>query len=254
MAMKVSELPIRLRCFTTGVVRPKARERGLRRYVLDAWQEETLPVNVFVVEHPDGVCLFDCGQTARAAIPGHLPRWHPFLRLARFELTTEDEAGVQLRRHGLEPEAVRWVVLSHLHTDHVGGIDAFRNADVLVTRTEWQLAAGLRGRLRGYLPQHWPAGLVPTLVDFAGPPLGPFPGSFNLTDDGRLVLVPTPGHTRGHMSMLVDAGKRGYLLCGDLVQSPAALAATSPAIGEFCEREAVLALAAHDPEAARRLV
>ena len=107
---------------------------------------------------------------------------------------------------------MRWVVLSHLHTDHVGGVSAFAHADVLVSRIEWERAAGMRGRLRGYLPQHWPAGLTPRLVDFSGPAAGPFAASHDVAGDGRLLMVPLPGHTPGHAGLLVDGQT---LLAGD---------------------------------------
>jgi glyoxylase-like metal-dependent hydrolase (beta-lactamase superfamily II) len=245
--MPADPAAIKLRCLTTGEVRQKAGDRGVRRYVLDCWKEDTLPVNVFVIEHPDGVCVFDSGQTARAAAPGYLPRWHPFLRLARFELGPEEEAGSQLARLGIDPADVRWLVLSHLHTDHVGGVDAFRNAEILVTRTEWGLASGLGGRLRGYLPQHWPSGTSASMVDFTGPPIGPFPGSHDVAGDGELMLVPTPGHTRGHMAMIVRGEHgRGYLCCGDLVSSAAALSESSPAIARFCRDHNLIVLTTHD--------
>jgi glyoxylase-like metal-dependent hydrolase (beta-lactamase superfamily II) len=242
-------------CFTTGVARSRARHLGPLRYVCDAWEAEVLPVNAFVVEHPRGLCLFDCGQTARAAVPGYLPRWHPWLRLSRFELAQRDEIGNQLREAGLGPADVRWVVLSHLHTDHVGGLDSFRHAEVLVSRTEWRLARGAGGRLRGYLPQHWPHGLKPRLVDFTGPPVGPFAGSCDVAGDRELLLVPTPGHTRGHMSMLVRGANRNcsYLLCGDAAHTAEELAAVDPDVGAFCRSERVVALASHDPAAAQML-
>ena len=94
----------------------------MRRYLPGGWSTETEPINVFAVTHPDGVLVFDTGQSAAAARPGFLPRWHPYLRLARFELTPEDEAAEQLRAAGLDPAEVRLVVLSHLHTDHIGGL------------------------------------------------------------------------------------------------------------------------------------
>jgi N-acyl homoserine lactone hydrolase len=245
--MRADPFALQLRCLTTGEVRTKVGERGFRRYLLDRWREETLPVNVIVVEHPEGVCVFDSGQTSQAVAPGYLPRWHPFLRLARFGLSGDDEAGSQLTRLGIDPADVRWLVLSHLHTDHVGGINAFRNAEILVSRTEWRRATGIGGRVRGYLPQHWPRGLTPSLVDFTGPAIGPFSGSYDLTGDGTLSLVPTPGHTPGHMAMVVQAGpQRGYLCSGDLVHSPADLASASPAIADFCATKQLSVLATHD--------
>jgi glyoxylase-like metal-dependent hydrolase (beta-lactamase superfamily II) len=195
-----------IRRLTTGRVRGKRRS-GPLRYLPGGWGEETLPVHAFAVVHPDGVCLFDTGQTAKAAQPGYLPRWHPYLRLARFELEPADDVMSQV-----DPRSVRWVVLSHLHTDHVGGLSAFTHAEVLVSRTEWERATGFRGRLRGYLPQHWPPGLRPRLVEFTGPPAGPFPASYDVAGDSMLLMVPLPGHTPGHAGLLVQGST---LLAGD---------------------------------------
>jgi N-acyl homoserine lactone hydrolase len=240
---------VRVHRLTTGVVRPKRADRGARRYLADDWSDDTLPVNAFAVEHPDGVCLFDTGQTAAATHPGYFPGWQPWFRLARFELGPEDEAASQLERLGLRPSDVRWVVLSHLHTDHAGGLAPFVAAEVLVARTEWQAAQGLSGRVRGYLPQYWPAGLVPTLVDFDGPALGPFAGSHDIAGDASLLLVPTPGHTRGHAALLVRGEAGGVLLGGDLAHDPDGLAAAAPDVAAFCAREGIRVLLAHDPAA-----
>lgn len=247
--MKTGADPVRIHCFSTGVVRPKAGERGLRRYLVDDWARKALPVNVFALEHPQGLCLFDTGQTARAAEPGYFPRWGPFFRLSRFELSASQEVAPQLEQVGLGPANVRWVVLSHLHTDHVGGLDAFADAEILVSRTEWQRATGLGGRLRGYLPQYWPPTIEPRLVDFTNTGFGPFEGSLDLAGDGRLVLVPTPGHTPGHMSLLVRNDRRSYLLGGDVVHTADELERREPALAAYCRREHVVFLAAHDPVA-----
>jgi N-acyl homoserine lactone hydrolase len=237
---------MRVHCLTTGRVRPKSRSHGVRRWLPGGWADATLPVNAFAIEHERGVCLFDTGQEARAAEPGYFPRWHPFFWLSRFELEPRDEVHVQLRGRGIEPADVRWAVLSHLHTDHVGGVAAFAASDVVVSRVEWERATGLRGRLRGYVPQHWPAGLVPRLVDFDGPPLGPFAASHDLAGDGRLVLVASPGHTPGHMCLIAREADQGFLLGGDLAHDAASLPSS---IVDFCRREGLVFLAAHDRNA-----
>ncbi len=239
---------MRVRTLTTGRVRPKRAPRGVRRYLPGGWSGDTLPVQAFLVEHPAGLCLFDTGQTARAASPGYLPRWHPFLRLARFELGPTDEVGAQLGAAGLEPGSVRWVVLSHLHTDHAGGLGAFAGSEIVVSRVEWQRAQGLAGRLRGYLPQHWPSGARPRLVDPEGPPLGPFPWSLDLAGDGTLLVVPAPGHTPGHLGLVARDGSGGAFLGGDMARSTAELARTAPAVARYCEEEGLAVLLAHAEE------
>jgi glyoxylase-like metal-dependent hydrolase (beta-lactamase superfamily II) len=240
---------VRISCLSTGRVRPKRGDRGVRRYISDDWAEEALPVNVFLVEHSQGLCLFDTGQTARAAEPGYFPRLYPFFRLSRFELTPEDEVAAQLPRLGYRVEDVRWIVLSHLHTDHVGGLRAFRDAEVLVSRREWDDAQGLGGRLRGYLPQYWPAGIDARLVDFTGPAVGPFPASHDIVGDNSLMLVPSPGHTRGHMSLLVREGSQFFLFGGDAAMAARDLARSAPMLADFCERSGAVFLATHDARA-----
>jgi glyoxylase-like metal-dependent hydrolase (beta-lactamase superfamily II) len=242
---------VRITPLSTGRVRRKRAPRGVRRYFADDWSKETLPVNVFLIEHPDGLCLFDTGQTALASAPGYFPSWYPFFRLARFELGPGDEAATQLAQIGHDTANVRWVVLSHLHTDHVGGLTPFSDSELLVLRAEWEDAQGLRGRLRGYLPQYWPSGLRVRLVDFEGPPIGPFAGSHDISGDGSLVLVPTPGHTRGHMSVLVRRNGQAFLLGGDAAEDPNDLGRVAPTLADYCRRNGVLFLAAHDDGAAK---
>lgn len=243
---------MQVRCVTTGRVRAKAGERGVRRYLLDEWRSGTSPVHAYLVDDAGELTLFDAGQTARAARPGWFPRWHPFFRLSRFELGPPDEVAAQLRALGIEPAAVTRVVLSHLHTDHVGGLGAFTHASVLVSRLEWERGTGLGGRIRGYLPQHWPPGLEPTLIDFRGPAVGPFRASHDVAGDGRLLLVPAPGHTAGHAALLARDGERSWLLAGDLAHTAAELDRVAPEIAAWCRADGVEILLAHDCDAPRR--
>jgi len=239
----------RIRCLRTGVVREREGTRGAGRYLWARWRENALPVNAFLVEHPDGLCLFDTGQTVQAASPGYFPRWQPFFRLARFELEADDEVEGQLVALGISPRDVRWIVLSHLHTDHVGGLQAFRTSDVVVSATEWRRASGLAGRVRGYLPQYWPPNLEPRLLDLDRDGFDPFPGSHDLAGDGTLVVVSTPGHTPGHVGLLVRRRGGDVLLGGDLAHTRADLERVAPAIARYCGEHGVAYVGTHDWDA-----
>ncbi len=133
-----------------------------------------------------------------------------------------------------------------------------KDSEIVVSETEYGLARGLAGRLRGYLPHRWPDGFAPRVVN-------PPEEGLELADG--VVLIATPGHTAGHMSVLVE-GEPRILIAGDAAYSedllyrgiPDSLATDPPAArqtmarirGLQAERETIV-LPTHDPDAAARL-
>ena len=197
-----------------GVGTGNARRLNVLR---DKQWTDPLPIHAWAIEHPEGVIIVDTGEMAAGSDPHHYPALNPYLRRAtRFDIAREDEIDAQLRRAGLAVEQVRWVVLTHLHTDHAGGLGFFRDAEVIISREEWDAARGIRGRGRGYLPQFFPRWLRPRTVELRGDPVGPFPASYPLTEAGDILLVPTRGHTFGHLSVIVEPpGEPRLVLAGD---------------------------------------
>jgi N-acyl homoserine lactone hydrolase len=230
---------------------------------------EPLPILAWAIETDEGVVVVDTGETARTSEAGYFPRWHPYFRLAvRIDVRPDQEIGPQLLVLGIRPDDVRTVILTHLHTDHAGGLHHFPKSEVLVSGEELKLATGFLGRLRGYLPNRWPAWFAPRPIVFESIPRGPFDRSYPLTSDGSVVIVPTPGHTPGHVSVIVDDGDVSFFLAGDasytqqsLVEqkvdgvSPSesvALHTLQTILGYARERHTVY-LPTHDPESASRL-
>ena len=262
----------------TGTVAVKSRQRvgvgsGRRRFLktlIDREWSEPLPILAWIITHPDGVIVVDTGETSRVAERGYFPAWHPYFRLGLREwVKPEEEMGRQLSAHGIAAKDVSVVVLTHLHTDHAGGLHAFPDTKMLVSRREMQLAAGLMGRMRGYLNDEFPDWFSPTPVDFDDEPFGPFPSSKRVTDDGDVRLVPTPGHTPGHLSVVVEADDCTYLLAGDASYSEELMLAgvvdgvaaddaearlTLDRIRALAAERRVVYLPSHDPGSVERLL
>ncbi|MBZ0301917.1 MAG: MBL fold metallo-hydrolase, partial [Anaerolineae bacterium] len=193
----------------------------------------------------------------------------PYYRMGvRMHVQPEDEIGPQLRQIGIEPRDVRWLVLTHLHTDHAGGLHHFPEAEILVTPAEYRAASGLNGRLSGYLPQRWPHWFLPTLVEFSDPAVGSFPNSFTLTRAGDVHLVPAAGHTPGQMAVILEEGPHRILIAGDIsytqqtmldqvvdgvAPDPQAAAQTLARTLAYVQSHPTVYLPSHDPDSAVRL-
>jgi glyoxylase-like metal-dependent hydrolase (beta-lactamase superfamily II) len=237
--------------------------------VLDRDWTEPLPIYAFVVEHPEGVIVVDTGESAGASVPGYFPRWHPVFRFAvREQVSPEQEIGPQLERLGIRPSDVRTVVMTHLHTDHAGGLHHFPDTEILVARSEIEYAGGVRGRLRAYPNKRWPDWFDPTPIDLDSEPFGPFPQSMRLTAAGDVTLVPLPGHTPGHIGVMIEDGDHSVFLAGDssytqdlllrgkvagVGSDEEAERVTHRRIREYVAKNPTVYLVAHDPETGIRL-
>lgn len=169
-----------------------------------AGAEGTLDLQVwsFLIQHPVGTVLFDTGmhpviQDDPAARLGGLA--------GLFEIHYEpgEEIAERVAEAGVDPAAVDIIVSSHLHFDHAGGNDTIGDVPVVVQRVEWEHARHEDDG--GYVPADWDTGQHLELVD----------GDHDLFNDGRVVCIPTAGHTPGHQSLLVRLDDGDVLLTAD---------------------------------------
>ena len=142
-------------------------------------------------------------------------------RIFRFEIAPDNKLGKQLEGIGVAPNAITKAVISHLHFDHVGGIADIPQAELLVSEREWAQLSEPHPEHEWILREHIQipgANWRPIKFQSTDDPLvAPFGGSYDVMGDGSLVLLPTPGHTPGSMSMLIQlVGMPPILLIGDL--------------------------------------
>ena len=193
--------------------------------------------------------------------------------LARFEIGPQQTLSAGLGRIGYAAADVKTAVVSHLHQDHIGGLAELGQADIVVSRAEWDTLSNPLPEMRGLMARHidlpglrWRR-IEPEPTNDSG--LAPFRSGHDLLGDGSLVLLPTPGHTPGSMSMLVrQPGRPPLMMVGDLtydahlletghvpgVGSRRRLRETTAMVNTMRQRyPGLVILPAHDPGAASRL-
>jgi N-acyl homoserine lactone hydrolase len=153
--------------------------------------------NCYLIHHAQGYLIWDTGVTDAVAAmadgqPGQngAPSWHRAKTLA-----------AQLEEIGVKPSDVRYIAVSHTHPDHIGNVELFPKAELLVQKAEydWPSPFGV-GRFK---PEH---------------PVTKLAGDHDVFGDGSVTIISTPGHTPGHQSLLVKLPHTGsVLLSGDAV-------------------------------------
>jgi glyoxylase-like metal-dependent hydrolase (beta-lactamase superfamily II) len=173
-----------------------------------------------------GPIVFDTGYTQRFfSETSRFPA--KFYRLVTpVQLNEAGDVATQLRARGVAPEAVRHVIVSHFHADHIGGLKDFPNAKFHCTRAAFDSVKNLRGWRavkHAFLPGLLPPDFLERAV-FAEDALlvrlpashAPFSEARDLFGDGSLLAVDLPGHATGQMGIfLTDTNGRDCLLAAD---------------------------------------
>jgi N-acyl homoserine lactone hydrolase len=166
----------------------------------------------WLVKHGSDWLLWDAGVPESAHKD---PRgWSTLPKLIVYHLdrTLTD----QLAEIGLNPRDVTLVAISHTHGDHIGNVTLFSNAKILMQRAEYSWISSPNG------PNDNVDQLMALARELLGTPknLQLIDGTADVFGDGSVTLVPTPGHTPGHQSLLVHLKNFGFvILSGDVVHS-----------------------------------
>lgn len=164
-----------------------------------------IPVTGFLIRLPgDELALVDTGMSRLHVDDPELTwRGTPANDALRPVMRPEDSLLYRLAQLGIAPQDIDYVINTHLHFDHAGNNDLLGRAKFFVQREQYELAKDNPS----YPNQYWN---LPSL-------------SYELVDGERELfsgvrVIPTPGHTDGHQSVLLRLPETGaVILCGDAV-------------------------------------
>ena len=194
--------------------------QALFRYATDKKHYMVVPIHGYLIEHPrDGLIMVDAGISWRQTYDHgayYQGIQHYLFDDDEYQLDRSEELPAALERLGHRAEEISRIVITHLHEDHIGGLSYLPETEVVLSRSEWDN----RGwKLFGFVPMVYRGSLPPSdrvvPVDFTSGPFENFAASLDLTSDGAVKLLPTPGHSPGHLSVLVQLDGYQLLITGD---------------------------------------
>jgi glyoxylase-like metal-dependent hydrolase (beta-lactamase superfamily II) len=178
-------------------------------FLPDADRNETieLPVSSALLRHDQANVLFDtgCHPSVSENAEG---RWGGLAKLMVPIMQPGDNILTGLAELGLQPDDIDVVINSHLHPDHCGCNGFFRKATFICHAEEVAAARKPGSEESGYIAADWDQPI----------PFDAIERQRDVFGDGRIVLVPLPGHTPGSIGALTQLDRSGqYLLAGDTV-------------------------------------
>ena len=170
------------------------------------------PIMAYLLQTDLGWVLIDAGSNPEL-IRDPDPRERYYGSGQPPDLDSERDLLRQMTSIGVRPENVAQVVITHLHCDHAGNLRHFAHAPLLIQRAEhaYGYCATATPQVGYFEIDYRDAGARWHMID----------GDHQVTAD--LTLLSTPGHTSGHMSVLVDLPEGGPILLaidtGDLIEN-----------------------------------
>ncbi len=172
-------------------------------------------VTCMLVRTDDGLALVDTGFGTRDFTqPGRVMRL--LTAALRSPRDLNETALFQVRRLGYRPEAVRHIIMTHLHLDHAGGLPDFPWAQIHLYRPEYEHVTGGRTGWE-FSRSHWAHGphWVPHVLN--GDQWYGFDALRIPALEPEFWLIPLTGHTPGHSGVAVRCNDKWVLHGGDAV-------------------------------------
>jgi glyoxylase-like metal-dependent hydrolase (beta-lactamase superfamily II) len=176
-----------------------------------------------LIRHPEyGVILFDVGYSQRFFDCTEKLPYRIYQFLTKVKITPEEEVVNVLRSEGIEPEEVKYIILSHFHADHIGGLKDFPKAKFIAGKVAYEAIKDKKGwaaMLHGYVPMLLPDDFESRLQlieiekgTYYDKDLGKLIDVFG---DGSILLCDLNGHAIGQIGAVLNTNKGTVFLIAD---------------------------------------
>jgi glyoxylase-like metal-dependent hydrolase (beta-lactamase superfamily II) len=179
----------------------------LPSYPKDQDHDIMIPINMWIIDHPKGLVVYDTGNNIAISDGACTSHW--IAGLCDFLQPSQARGDVidkQLEKVGFTVDDVKIVITSHSHLDHIGNIEMFPDAIHVIQKKELYQA---------WWPEKFQRGGAHVVADYDDArdfTYFELNGDYDLFGDGSVVVISTPGHTLGHQSVKVRMAETGTVI------------------------------------------
>ena len=191
----------------SGLFGPLPISALLPTYPKDQDHDIMIPINMWIIDHPLGLIVYDTGNNVAISDGNCTSHWNEgFCGLLQPSQTRDDVIDKILERVGYSVGDVKIVITSHSHLDHIGNIEMFPDAIHVIQKKELYQA---------WWPEKFQRGGAHVVADYDDArdfTYFELDGDYDLFGDGSVVVISTPGHTLGHQSVKVRMAETGTVI------------------------------------------
>ncbi|RLB05178.1 MAG: hypothetical protein DRG83_03095 [Deltaproteobacteria bacterium] len=180
-------------------------DQSLLTYRMGMGTKATVAFGCYYVEADGMKIMIDTGP----APPEHSAKWH---KQVGPQIEPDQQSFIQLEKRGVRPEEIDMILLTHLHWDHAYHLEKYPNAKIYVSKTELAFALNpLPPFFFSY--ENWQIGLTPFFISSIPRMVQIDMVPQKITE--HISMIPTPGHSPGHMAVVLETTKGPYVFAGD---------------------------------------
>ena len=206
-AMSHGDARIRIFWTASGLLGPFSILDVLPTYPKDQDRDVMMPVNMYIIDHPKGLVVFDTGNNVAISDGNCKSHWNSWIcDNLQPSQTRAEVIDKLLEKVGYRVGDVKIVITSHSHLDHIGNIEMFPDAIHVIQKKELYQA---------WWPEKFQRGGAHVMADYDDArdfTYFELDGDYDLFGDGSMFVISTPGHTLGHQSVKVQLADTGTVL------------------------------------------
>jgi glyoxylase-like metal-dependent hydrolase (beta-lactamase superfamily II) len=184
------------------------------------------PANFALIKHPsEGYILFDTGYSQHFIEETKKFPFNIYKMLTPVYFNEDESAYNQIINKGIDPEEIKYIIISHFHADHIAGLKDFKNCKfICFNKAYYEIKdkTGISALKNAFIPNLLPTDFEKRVIFidmkqpfYIGNEYSPLTFAYDVFSDRSILAVELTGHAVGQMGIIFENNNNKIFLCAD---------------------------------------